>query len=101
VVKAGGVLGINILNANQVVIAKHFAGQIRKDHPRFDGIETVSLVSGAPLIKHNLALLDCSVVKSIEIGETTIFFSEVLAAQTNGDIHEPLVYMNREWRKLS
>jgi len=101
VVKEGGVFGVSILNTNQAAIAKRFAGQIENDRPRFDGVETFSLVSGAPLIKNSLAFLDCRVVESMEIGETTVFFGEVLAAQTNGSIHKPLLYLNREWRKLS
>ncbi len=100
-IREGGVFGISILNTHQVEIAKRFAGQVDRDRPRFENIETFSLVTGAPLIKGSLAFLDCIVTDSKEIGETSVFFGEVLAVKTNGEKPDPLLYLNREWRKLS
>ncbi|MDY6867989.1 MAG: flavin reductase family protein [Chloroflexota bacterium] len=99
-VMEGGVFGVSILNTHQIDIAKRFAGQIDQDQPRFENVDTFSLVTGAPLIKDSLAFLDCSVVNSVEVGETTVFFGKVLAVKINGDNPDPLLYVNREWRKL-
>jgi flavin reductase (DIM6/NTAB) family NADH-FMN oxidoreductase RutF len=96
----GGVFSISILGAHQENIAKRFAGQTDNNLPRFKGIATFTMKTGAPLIKGSLAFLDCRVVNSMEIGETTVFFGEVLAAKTNGEIPDPLLYVNQHWEKL-
>ncbi len=100
-VMEGGVFGISILNTYQSEIAKRFAGLIKQDQPRFEHLDIFSLVTGAPLIKGSLAFLDCRVVDSADVGETTVFFGEVLAVKVNGEDPDPLLYVNREWRKLS
>lgn len=100
-VKESGVYGVTILDANQVRLAKRFAGQVDLDKPRFEGLETFELESGVPLIKGGIAYLDCKVVQHFEVGDTTVFLGEVLAYQIDHqDEHEPLLYFNRQWRKL-
>lgn len=100
-VSEGGVFGVSILDISQVAVAKHFAGQTHIDEPRFDDVETFSLVTGAPLIKNGIAFLDCKVVQSFEVGGTTAFLGEVLATQKVDYEPEPLLYFNRGWRKLA
>ncbi len=100
-VKEAGVYGVTILDVNQVGLARRFAGQTDQDKPRFDGVETFELESGVPFIKGGMAYLDCTVVQHFEIGDTTVFLGEVLAYQIDHqDGHEPLLYFNRQWRKL-
>jgi len=100
-VKSGGVFGISILNTEQEALAKRFAGQIDVDKPRFEGVETFTLVTNAPLIKQAMGFLDCKVINSFDVGNTTVFLGEVLAVQNNVDGKEPLLYINREWRRLA
>jgi len=100
-VKQGGVFGVSILETNQVDLAKRFAGQIEIDLPRFDGVETFSMVTGAPLIEDAMAYLDCQVVNAFDVGDTTIFIGEVLAAKKAAAEQDPLLYLNRRWRKLA
>lgn len=100
-VQAGGVFGITILDVNQKDLARRFAGQTQIDKPRFEGIETFTMVTGAPLIKGGLAYLDCQVVQAFDVGATTAFIGEVLATQTFDNSHAPLLYFNRNWRKLA
>ena len=100
-VRQGGVFGVSILKADQVDLAKRFAGQINDDLPRFDGVKTFTLSTGAPLIKDASAFFDCQVVNAFDVGETTVFLGQVLAAEKNGDDHHPLLYLNRRWRELA
>ena len=100
-VKAGGIFGVSILNTQQEILAKRFAGQIDIDKPRFQGVETFNMVTNAPFIKNGMAFLDCKVINTFNIGETTVFIGEVLAAKTNAKGKEPLLYVNREWRRLA
>jgi len=101
IVQEGGVFGVSILESEQIEIAQRFAGKIDTDHPRFEGIDTLTLETGAPLIANACAFLDCKVVKTFDVGNTTVFIREVLDAKTNGDHREPLLYLNRKWRKLA
>jgi flavin reductase (DIM6/NTAB) family NADH-FMN oxidoreductase RutF len=100
-VKEGGVFGVTILNTEQVDLAKRFAGQIDPERPRFDNVKTFTMVTKAPLIEQGMAFLDCKVVNAFDVGSTTVFLGEVLAAKNNGLGHEPLLYINREWRRLA
>ena len=100
-VRESGFFGVTILEVKQTELAKRFAGQMDPDKPRFEGLETFTLKSDAPLIRGGLAYLDCQVVRSIVVGSTSVFLGEVIAAQVDrqeGDA--PLLYYNRQWRQL-
>jgi flavin reductase (DIM6/NTAB) family NADH-FMN oxidoreductase RutF len=100
-VRESGFFGVTILETKQVELARRFAGQIDSDKPRFEGVEFFTLTSNAPLIRDGLAHLDCQVAQVIEVGSTTVFLGEVIAAQVNlQQSHTPLLYFNRQWRKL-
>ena len=100
-VKSGGVFGVSILNTDQQTLAKRFAGQIDTEKPRFEDVDTFTLVTNAPLINQAMAYLDCKVINSFDVGGTTVFLGEVLAAKSNLNGHDPLLYINREWRRLA
>lgn len=100
-VKEGGYFAVTFLSNNQRELAQRFAGQTNQDLPRFEGVETFTLVTGAPLILGGMAFLDCKVVDSFEVGATTVFIGEVLASQKATLPDEPLLYFNRRWRKLA
>lgn len=100
-VREGGVFGVSILDINQADLAKRFAGQAKIDQPRFDGVETFTLLTGAPLIKNSIAYLDCQVVNSFDVGGTTVFLGEVLVTQVDQTDSAPLLYFNQQWRKLA
>jgi flavin reductase (DIM6/NTAB) family NADH-FMN oxidoreductase RutF len=100
-VQLGGVFGVSILKTSQVELAKRFAGQLDVDLPRFEGVETFSMITGAPLISHAIAFLDCQVVQAFDVGDTTVFLGEVLEARKTEGEYQPLLYLNRRWRKLA
>ena len=91
--------GISILDSSQVELSDIFAGRMPDDMDRLVGVETMTLVSGTPLLKDALAQLDCHVITTLGSGTHTIFIGEVLSAQSrNGD--DPLIYFNRNYRKI-
>lgn len=100
IVKNGGIFGVTILEGSQIQLARRFAGQIETDLPRFEGLDTFTLETGSPLIRNGLAFLDCRVTRSFEVGPTTVFIGEVLAAERAANAGEPLLYFNRQWRNL-
>ena len=98
VTQANG-FAVTILSEDQQEISNRFAGRIADTEDRLAGLETETLVTGAPLIKGGLAYLDCTVMQSISIGTNTLFLAEVVAARGNGE-GRPLVYHNRKYHKL-
>jgi flavin reductase (DIM6/NTAB) family NADH-FMN oxidoreductase RutF len=91
--------GITILDAGQQEICDRFAGRVSDDLERLDGLETITLVSGVPLLKQGFTHLDCQVVTAIGSGTHTIFIAEVLFAQSVED-GDPLLYFNRDYWKI-
>jgi flavin reductase (DIM6/NTAB) family NADH-FMN oxidoreductase RutF len=91
--------GLTILDVSQQELCDRFAGRIPDDMDRLNGLETITLVSGVPLLKQGLAHLDCHVVTTVGSGTHTIFIAAVLSAQS-GEDGEPLLYFNRAYQKI-
>jgi flavin reductase (DIM6/NTAB) family NADH-FMN oxidoreductase RutF len=100
VVSQARVFGVTLLAAGQEALSDRFAGRTGLESDRFSGLETFSLVSGAPLIPGALAYFDCRVVNTVDAGTSTVFLAEVMAAQSRED-GEPLVYTDRTYRRLA
>ncbi|GAP14068.1 conserved protein/domain typically associated with flavoprotein oxygenases, DIM6/NTAB family [Longilinea arvoryzae] len=98
-VKRSGVFGVTILGADQASIADRFAGRAAPEDNRFEGLDTFSIQSGVPFIRGGLAFLDCRVVFSYPLPNSTLFIGEVTAVDTLQEA-DPLVYHNRVYRKL-
>jgi len=92
--------GLTMLSVEQTKISDLFAGRMPEVTDRFEGLETETLVTGAPLISGGLAWLDCRVVQTYDAGMNTLFIAEVLAAHGTGE-GSPLMYHNRNYWKLS
>ena len=91
---------VTMLDATQQYIADIFAGKTPDDGDRFENLEMITLVTGVPLLKTGRAHLDCVVLQSFQLQNSTIFIGEVKAAQ--GDLSRPpLVYLNRDYRKVA
>ena len=100
-VKASQAFGVTVLSLHQQELAQRFAGQFGEEQPRFEGVETFTMVTGAPMIKNGLAFFDCQVVKAFDVGATTVFLGEVLAIARKEKADTPLLYFNRRWRRLA
>ncbi len=98
-VEKAGCFGVTILSLAQREISDRFAGRIADDLDRFDGLETFTLVSGAPLIAGGLAYFDCQVVATYPAGTHIVFIAEVMAARQNPG-EPPLMYYDRDYRGL-
>ncbi len=98
-VSRAGAFGVTILAADQQELSERFADRpAGRDHG-LDGLETETLVTGAPFIKGGLAWLDCRVAQAVPVGKNTLFIGEVVAVR--GDDHDtPLVYHDRTYRRL-
>jgi flavin reductase (DIM6/NTAB) family NADH-FMN oxidoreductase RutF len=92
--------GVTILSAAQQEISERFAGRTGDSEHRMAGLETETLVTGAPFLKGGLAYFDCRVRQSVDVGPNTMFIAEVVAARGNGEGH-PLLYHNRKYHRLN
>jgi flavin reductase (DIM6/NTAB) family NADH-FMN oxidoreductase RutF len=98
-VAGANAFAITILADDQQEISDIFAGRVLDTEDRLGGLETETLVTGAPFIKGGLAYLDCRVSQAVEAGTNTLFLAEVVAAQGTG-AGQPLVYHDRKYHKL-
>lgn len=97
-VKKSYEFGVTILSSQQKQISDRFAGKVGDQEDRFLGLETFSLNSPSLLISDGLAWVDCAVINEINLGISTLFIAEVVAAKTEpGD---PLLYHDRDYFRL-
>jgi len=103
-VRDSGIFAVSILSSEQEDTFWLFAG--RKGDPaadRFSLAEHFTAVTGAPILKHSIAWMDCRVLAEHRGGNThSIFVGEVLEADFGADEQlAPLVYFNRKVRHLA
>ena len=91
-----GVFAINILSERQRDVAKLFGRQSGRTSNKFNDIDYDLKKSGAPILKDCLAYVDCTVHKSIDVGDTTLFVGEILEASINTK-EKPLIYNSKDY----
>ena len=94
-----GFFGVTILAEHQADLSQRFAGQVEGPE-RFRGVETFTLVTGAPLLAEGLAYIDCRVAQTLELGTHTLVIGAVQAAR-QGHTNLPLLYFNRGYHRLA
>jgi flavin reductase (DIM6/NTAB) family NADH-FMN oxidoreductase RutF len=101
-VNAAGAFGVTILSSQQDAISERFAGRDNERSDRFEGLETHTLTTGNPFLAGGLAYFDCLVRATQAAGTHTVFIGEVIATEVNPSAEEmePLIYFNRNYRKL-
>lgn len=99
-VKESQAYGVNILKDNQHELSDRFAGRIPLlEEDRFNGLPTLTLMTGAPFLEESLANLDCRVISTIDTGRHTLFIGEVVAVRVSRD-GSPLIYYDRNYHRL-
>jgi 3-hydroxy-9,10-secoandrosta-1,3,5(10)-triene-9,17-dione monooxygenase reductase component len=91
---------LSILCEGQEGISDRFAGRDSEQADRFEGLQTFTAVTGAPILNPNMGYLDCALAAAHDHGSHTIFVAEVVAAKME-NVETPLVYFNRNYRKLT
>ena len=98
-IEEGGVLAINVLAQNQEEVSRYFASRGRgRSVERFEGIDTHTEATGAPIVDGALSWFDCRVHSTLEGGDHVILVGEVVAA--GGGQGEPLLYWSGGYREL-
>jgi flavin reductase (DIM6/NTAB) family NADH-FMN oxidoreductase RutF len=88
--------GLSILGEEDRHLSQRFA---QKGHDRFDGVDWQRGETGAPLLTHALATLECAAHQRFSSGDHDILVGEVLRAHAKD--HAPLVHFAGRYRKLA
>jgi flavin reductase len=99
VLKANGVLSVNVLTGQHIGMADLFARSEVLDRFADDSAWT-TLFTGAPALRDALASLDCRISEVNEIGTHSVFFCQVESMRLL-DRMEGLVYFDRCYHRLS
>ncbi len=103
-----GVFALSILRVGSEWISDRFAGRDTEHANRFEGLETITAATGAPILAENIGYLDCVVNARHPAGNHTIFVAEVVAAHPGpldpaappDQDAAPLLYFNRDYHRL-
>jgi len=95
-IEQSGIFGITILASGQGGLSDRFAGFGKRMQDRFDGLETFTLKSPAPLLAGGLAWLDCRVYHLQRLPKSMVIIGEVIEGKV-GEEGRPLVYLNRAY----
>jgi flavin reductase (DIM6/NTAB) family NADH-FMN oxidoreductase RutF len=98
-IQQAGIFAVTILEESQQALSLRFAGLVPEEEDRFTGVTTHTLATGCPIFEGGIACFDCRVIQSVDVGDNTIFFGEVLAAEYNEKL-QPLLYSNRTYHSL-
>lgn len=91
---------VNVLASDQQEIAERFAGRLgAMGDARFEGFAWGTLKSGAPILVHALASLDCELIDRHEFTTHSIFIGRVLAGQFRAEA-QPLLYFRGDYWDL-
>lgn len=95
-IEQSGNFGVSMLAHDQQNLSEIFAGFGRRIQDRFEGLQTFTLKSKAPLLPGALAWLECEVYQILPLPGSTLIVGKVIAGQV-GAYNRPLVYHNRAY----
>jgi flavin reductase (DIM6/NTAB) family NADH-FMN oxidoreductase RutF len=95
-----GIYAVTVLSHLQQHLAELFAGRVADGGDRMAGLETFTLVTGAPLLLGGIAFVDCRVIYEYPMQHSTLLIGEVLAARVAEEMLPPLIYYNRTFHRV-
>jgi len=98
VIKANGVLAVNVLAGRHQALSKAFASAPAAE--RFAAGGWITSHSGAPLLEDAAVALDCHIGSISEIGSHSVFFAEVDAIRIHDEV-DGLVWFDRGYHRLA
>ena len=100
VLKANGVLCVNVLAAHHAALSKRFAGGAASIADRFgDANEWRVVATGAPALIDASVAIDCRIASVSEVGTHSVFFCEV-AEVWMADEAAGLIWFDRDYYPL-
>ena len=96
-IEEGRCFGVNVLRAGQGALSNRFASK-KDEWQRFEGVETFTAKTGAPLLAEALVNLDCRLVAVHEAGDHLLCVGEIEEARVREG--EPLVYFRASYGRF-
>lgn len=90
VIESVGSFAVNVLTKDQAHLSNRFAS---RDADKFAGVTWSKGSLGLPLLSGSLAQLECTVAKTVNAGDHTLFIGQVEATYVE-DSAQPLLYFN-------
>lgn len=96
-IQEGRCYGVNVLRQGQSALSNRFASK-KDEWNRFEGVETFTAKTGAPLLAGALVNLDCRLVAVHEAGDHLLCVGEIEACEVREG--EPLVYFRSSYGRF-
>lgn len=102
-IQKAGRFAVNILSQGQQEVSNRFAGKwdMRNGHPLDDLQWEPAPVSGAPLLAGAIGHVDCTLERTVEAGDHTIFIGRVHGVDCSNTEAEPLMYYRGKYSRVA
>jgi flavin reductase (DIM6/NTAB) family NADH-FMN oxidoreductase RutF len=87
-----GQFALNILASVQVDVASRFALTTGREIDKFEGVVPQRTAAGNPLLSGVFAYVDCDLVKTVAVGDHSLFVGEVIGAEILDSTLSPLMF---------
>lgn len=88
-----GVFAVNVLTREQRDLAYFMGRTTSSESNKFEGVRTVTRVTGSPILSEAAAWLDCKLVSQMKVGSHLVIIGEVMDGAVLADA-EPATYRN-------
>lgn len=78
-IRESGVFVLNLLNKESVALSRRMAVPTRINPFKLAGVDYHTGMTGAPILDEALAVLECEVRQTLEVGDHVLFVGEVVA----------------------
>jgi flavin reductase (DIM6/NTAB) family NADH-FMN oxidoreductase RutF len=91
-IQKSGVFAVNVLDSDQVELAKRFGYKSGRQIDKFAGLNYTTAGSGSPILPQAYAYLDLKLAHTFAAGDHTLFVGEVVEAQILQPQNHPLIF---------
>ena len=99
-IEASGAFAVSVLAQGHGDWSDRFGGRETEHIDRFEGVPTITAVTGSPILADHVSYFDCLVTGAHEAGTHTIFVGQVVAAGL-ADGRAPLLYWRQGYHRLA
>ena len=87
-----GQFSLNVLASGQVDVASRFALTTMREMDKFEGVVPQRTPGGNPLLSGVFAYIDCQLIKTVAVGDHSLFVGEVVGAEVLDSTLSPLIF---------
>jgi flavin reductase (DIM6/NTAB) family NADH-FMN oxidoreductase RutF/CheY-like chemotaxis protein len=87
-----GQFAVNVLASGQVDVASRFGLTTGREMDKFEGVVPERTPAGNPLLSNVVAYIDCELVKTVAVGDHSLFVGEVIGVEVLDLALSPLTF---------